>query len=141
MRLGQTSRETQVAKSNLLSSESINYLELIANGQTYRVPPYQRDYSWEEEQWEDLWDDIRALSDRREDRHYMGAIVLQAKSDREFQIIDGQQRLATLSVFALAVLDRLRRMAESGQEAQANQERATGLRNRFIGEKDPASLV
>lgn len=70
----------------------------------------------------------------------MGAVVVEARSDREFLIIDGQQRLATLSVLALAVIGKLRRMGESVQPAE-NQERAAGLRARFVGEKDPASLV
>ena len=47
-----------MAKSHLLNTRTTNYLELIGNGKTYRVPPYQRDYSWSEEQWEDLWNDV-----------------------------------------------------------------------------------
>ena len=130
-----------MAKSNLLNTRTTNYLELVANGRIYRVPPYQRDYSWEEEQWEDLWNDILDLRRRSEDRHYMGALVVEAKSDREFLIIDGQQRLATLSLLALAVIAKLETIAQQGTEPAANRERAVALRNRFIGEKDPASLV
>ena len=71
----------------------------------------------------------------------MGALVVEARSDREFRIIDGQQRLATLSVLALAVIDRLQSLASSGVDVDASRERALALRNRFIGEKDPASLI
>lgn len=130
-----------MARTNLLNTRTTNLLELIGNGRIYRVPPYQRDYSWEEEQWEDLWNDIIDLRGRPDDRHYMGALVVEGKSDREFLIIDGQQRLATLSLLSLAVIAKLRNMAESGKDSDANRERAAGLRSRFIGEKDPASLV
>lgn len=130
-----------MAKSNLLNTRTTNFLELLANGRIYRVPPYQRDYSWEEPEWEDLWNDLLELRAQPGDRHYMGAIVVQAVTDREFEIIDGQQRLATLSILALAVIDRLRKLADQGVAPEANRERASGLRNRFIGEKDPASLV
>lgn len=130
-----------MARTNLLNTRTTNLLELIGNGRIYRVPPYQRDYSWEEEQWEDLWNDIIDLRGRPDDRHYMGALVVEGKSDREFLIIDGQQRLATLSLLSLAVIAKLRNMAESGKNSDANRERAAGLRSRFIGEKDPASLV
>ncbi len=130
-----------MAKANILNTRTINYMELIGNGKLYRVPPYQRDYSWSQEQWEDLWNDIVELRPRAEDRHYMGALVVEGKSDREFQIIDGQQRLATLSLFALAVIDRLQTMAGQGIDVDANRERGRELRNRFIGEKDPASLT
>ena len=130
-----------MAASNLLNTRTINYLELIGNGKSYRVPPYQRDYSWSEEEWDDLWNDIVELRTDREKRHYLGALVVEGKSDREFLIIDGQQRLATLSLLALAVIHRLDAMARGGIDASDNAERSRELRNRFIGEKDPASLV
>ena len=130
-----------MAKANILNTRTINYLELIGNGKSYRVPSYQRDYSWSEEQWEDLWNDIVELRPEPEAVHYMGALVVEGSNDREFLIIDGQQRLATLSLFALAVIDRLQDMTDAGTAPEANTARAQGLRDRFIGEKDPASLT
>ena len=99
-----------MARSNVLNTRTINYLELIGNGKHYRVPPYQRDYSWSEEQWDDLWNDLMDLRADPEERHYLGALVVEERGDREFLIIDGQQRLATLSVLALAVIARLHTM-------------------------------
>lgn len=130
-----------MAKANLLTTATRSFLELIGNGKTYRVPQYQRDYSWDEEQWDDLWSDISDLLERPDDRHYMGALVVEGLSDREFLIIDGQQRIATLSVLALAVLWHLRELANRGVEPAENVERGRQLRARFIGEKDPASLT
>ena len=130
-----------MARPNLLNVRTIDYMELVGNGRVYRVPPFQRDYSWSEEQWEVLWDDLLELLSEPEGRHYLGAVVVESKNDREFQVIDGQQRLATLSLFALAVIDRLDEMARSGIDREDNTERARALRNRFIGEKDPASLI
>ena len=130
-----------MSRTNVLSTATVNYLELIANGKTYRVPPYQRDYAWTEEEWEDLWNDILDLRRQPEGRHYMGALVVHGLSDREFTIIDGQQRLATIGVLSLAVIAKLHRMAGREIDAERNRERARELRNRFIGEKDPASLV
>ena len=130
-----------MSRTNVLSTATVNYLELIANGKTYRVPPYQRDYAWTEEEWEDLWNDILDLLRQPESRHYMGALVVHGLSDREFTVIDGQQRLATIGVLSLAVIAKLHRMADQEIDAERNRERARELRNRFIGEKDPASLV
>ncbi len=130
-----------MAKANLLKTETRSFLELIGNGKTYKVPRYQRDYSWGEEQWDDLWADITDILTRPDDRHYMGALVVEGQSDREFLIIDGQQRIATLSVLALAVLWHLRELAARGTEREENTERARHLRARFIGEKDPALLT
>jgi uncharacterized protein DUF262/uncharacterized protein DUF1524 len=130
-----------MASSNLLNTRTANFLDLLGNGKSYRVPPYQRDYSWEEEQWEDLWNDIIALRDKSEERHYLGALVVEDKDDRNFRIIDGQQRLATLSIFALAIIKTLKGLADSGVDPEANNQRQSSLRGRFIGEKDPASLI
>lgn len=130
-----------MAKANLLNAGSSTFQELTGNGRLYNVPPYQRDYSWTEEQWEDLWTDITELAPRSDDTHYMGALVVEGTSDRAFAVIDGQQRLATLSLLVLAVIGRLLDLAERGIDAEGNRQRAAALRARFIGEKDPASLV
>ncbi|MCS6846087.1 MAG: DUF262 domain-containing HNH endonuclease family protein [Anaerolineae bacterium] len=130
-----------MSRVNVLSTRTVNYLELVGNGKRYFVPPYQRDYSWTEEQWEDLWNDIVDLLPNPDDRHYMGALVVQGESDRDFCIIDGQQRMATLSILSLAVIHRLNALADEGVDPVANRERAKELRNRFIGERDPASLI
>jgi hypothetical protein len=130
-----------MAKANLLNTGTTTFLELIGNGRTYKVPAYQRDYSWTEEQWEDLWTDIEDLTRRPDDTHYMGALVVESHSDREFAVIDGQQRLATLSLLVLAVIGRLLDLARQDVDAESNRQRAEALRTRFIGEKDPASLV
>ncbi|OYU10278.1 MAG: hypothetical protein CFE38_18545 [Comamonadaceae bacterium PBBC1] len=130
-----------MAKSNLLKTQDVTFLDLIGNGKKYRVPSFQRDYAWEEEQWEDLWNDIQELLNAPRSFHYMGALVVEAVTDREFQIIDGQQRVATLSVLALAVIDRLLNLPGDEATNTANAERATELRQLFIGRKDPASLM
>ncbi len=136
-----TEQLLEMGKTNILNTRTINYMELIGNGRSYSVPPYQRDYSWSEEEWEDLWNDIAGLTSGDQDHHFMGSLVIQGKSDREFLVIDGQQRLATLSLFALAIISKLYMMANEGVEPDSNKERAQQLRNRFIGEKDPASLT
>ena len=125
----------------MLSTTTTTYLELIGNGKTYRVPPYQRDYSWTEEEWEDFWNDVVDLHREPDSRHYMGAVVVQAEGDRELLIIDGQQRLATIGVLTLSIIRKLYRMADGNVDPERNRERAAELRHRFIGEKDPASLI
>ena len=127
--------------ANQLHTRTTDYRELLGNGRVYRVPLYQRDYSWTSEQWNDLWMDILEVRAGREDRHYLGTLVVASTNDREFAVIDGQQRLATLGVLALAVIAKLEDLAREGIDSEANRERSKSLRNRFVGEKDPASLV
>lgn len=126
--------------SNLLNTQTIDYLGLIGNGRSYKVPDFQRDYSWDEEQWEDLWRDLEELRPNPNAKHYMGAIVVVQETDRDFRIIDGQQRIATLTILALAVIKLLVDLAEATPNPE-HRERADRLRSRFIGERDPASLV
>ena len=68
----------------------------------YFVPNYQRDYSWTLEQVEELWDDILSSFQQNETDYFMGAIVFskvtQERDKEHFNIIDGQQRLATLTI-------------------------------------------
>lgn len=118
------------------------FRKLMGNGLVYRVPQFQRDYSWEEEQWDDLWQDILASqSPGRESAHYLGYLVLQTKDDRYYDIIDGQQRLTTLSLIVLTVLKRLNELADKGQEAENNRRRSEELRKTYIGYLDPVTLI
>ena len=86
-------------------TRSENLSDLLTPDRKFIVPKYQRDYSWEVEQWNDLWDDIIDL-DEKNNYHYMGYLVLKrdANNDKEFYIIDGQQRLTTISILILAVI-------------------------------------
>lgn len=59
-----------ITKSTLLATKTVNLRTLLSNGTHYEVPAYQRDYSWTEEHWEDLWDDILEI-ERTGRAHYM----------------------------------------------------------------------
>lgn len=124
-----------MAKANLLNTSTATFLELIGNGRLYRVPPYQRDYSWSEEQWEDLWNDIIDLVGRPDDTHYMGALVVEGESDRAFSVIDGQQRIATLSLLTLAAIKQLQNWVAVGVDTDGNTQRSEALRSRYVGDK------
>lgn len=131
-----------MARINLLDTRTTSFGDLISNGKIYQVPPFQRDFSWTEENWEDLWQDILILHNNPNSSHYMGAVVLQSSStlDKEFTIIDGQQRLATLSIIAIAVIDKIQNLVERDEEAKANQERQEILRRTYLGDRDARSL-
>lgn len=91
----------------------------LFEGFFFEIPRYQRYYSWSEEQLEDLWTDLRTLPAEKD--HYFGTIILQETSDRKNQkpdrdftdeqekhlIIDGQQRITTISILFKAMLTEL----------------------------------
>ncbi len=89
--------------------------------------------------WEDLWEDLLTIEASHEE-HYMGAIVLESGERKQFRVIDGQQRMATLSILILACVDYLYSRADKGVDAAANKERAALLESSYLGAKDPTSL-
>lgn len=129
-----------MAVNNLLDTSTVSMSDIIGNGKTYSVPPYQRDYSWKRDQWEDLWNDILAIHERG-NVHYMGSIVLQNMGDKKYHVIDGQQRFSTLTLIALATIKQLQNLVEEGIEVEENNERILLLQKKFIGDKDPGSLT
>lgn len=128
-----------MAVTNLLDTKTVNLNETLGNGKKFYVPLYQRDYSWDEDNWEDLWNDI-LHSYQDNTVHYMGSVVLQNIDGKRYFIIDGQQRFATLSILILAIISRIKELAVQGIDADANIERSEILMNQYIGQKDPASL-
>ena len=117
------------------------FRQLMGNGLLYRVPPFQRDYSWTEEEWDDLWEDILGLLEEEgEPAHYMGYLVLQSADNKQFEIIDGQQRLTTISILILASLNNLQNLVNQDIDADKNQRRKDNLQNSYIGYIDPVTL-
>lgn len=123
-------------------TENNTFRKLIGNGLTYRIPRFQRDYSWTDVEWEDLWRDILAALDPADGgSHYMGYLVLQSEDDKSFDVIDGQQRLTTVSLIVLAVLKNIQRLIDSGNEPEANAQRMNQIRQTYVGYLDPVTLI
>jgi len=123
-------------------TENNTFRKLIGNGLTYRIPRFQRDYSWTDDEWEDLWADLMGtLQPEGESAHYMGYLVLQSSDDKTFEVIDGQQRLTTVSIIVLAVLKNLQRLIDSGNDSEANKRRMEQIRQTYVGYLDPVTLV
>ncbi len=114
------------------------FRKLMSNGIIYSVPKFQRDYSWDDGQWEDLWDDIENLASINEE-HYMGYIVLQEYKDNKkaFYIIDGQQRFVTLSIIILAAMTKIKQLINQGIEKEYNEKNLEFYRESLIGDYNP----
>ena len=123
------------------NTTTTNFGDLIGNNRKYIVPRFQRDYSWEEQQWDDLWQDIISMMKEKGD-HYMGYLVLQSSDSRknEFRIIDGQQRFTTITLLILALIKAIKKKAEAGINAENNKSRYETLMQTYIGRMDPVSL-
>lgn len=80
---------------------------LSKRGIRFRVPPYQRGYEWEHKHFDDLWNDLQRIGEGVE-FHYMGNIILRSEESGDAtEIVDGQQRLVTISILVMAIRDEL----------------------------------
>lgn len=84
--------------------------EFLDTSRQYRIPIYQRTYSWTEEQCDVLFNDILRIGSEDEDaNHFIGSIVYieegisQATREAPFVVIDGQQRLTTIMLLVEAI--------------------------------------
>ncbi len=70
-----------------------------------KIPPYQRNYSWDQKQFNDLWSDILSLRESStETHHFMGLLVLIDQKDH-VEVVDGQQRLTSLFILYITLRD------------------------------------
>lgn len=97
-----------------MEADATTLLEFIKDNQKNQlvIPIYQRLYSWEKEQCKQLWDDIIKIGgDDKMDMHFIGFILYVLDgikySDNELLIIDGQQRLTTITLLLTALRDHL----------------------------------
>ena len=91
---------------------------------TFEVPPYQREYSWvENEEVSEFWHDLRnALN---EDSYFLGLVILTDEGKRK-HVVDGQQRILTLTLLAAALYHEA---LESKRKALAERIQADFLRS------------
>ncbi|GAA6897379.1 DUF262 and DUF1524 domain-containing protein [Helicobacter pylori] len=97
-----------------MEADVMKLLDFIGKSQEKQlvIPIYQRLYSWEKEQCKQLWDDIIKIGgDDKMDGHFIGSILCVldgiTHSDNTLLIIDGQQRLTTITLLLIALRDRL----------------------------------
>ncbi|GAA8121375.1 DUF262 and DUF1524 domain-containing protein [Helicobacter pylori] len=98
-----------------MKADAMKLLDFIGKSQEkqFVIPIYQRVYSWEKEQCKQLWDDIiKTGGNDQIEGHFIGSIVfvhdgIYTTSHNELLIIDGQQRLTTITLLLIALRDHL----------------------------------
>jgi hypothetical protein len=81
--------------------QSFNIKELLSDQARYLIPMYQRNYAWEEGEINQLVQDVFDYhNDHADKTYYIGTLVVFARKDGRFEVIDGQQRFTTLSLLA-----------------------------------------
>lgn len=94
-----------------------NLLELFDSSQkSFVIPVYQRAYSWEQKEWKTFLEDIVEQVEGN-NNYFFGNILLETiKKGVQYEVIDGQQRLTTLTIFMRSLLSILLKRSESGEK-------------------------
>lgn len=83
--------------------------QILYSPSQYAIPVYQRNYRWESPQWQKLWESLGEIAlPNKVGNHFMGFLVFipdlaQPGQNTTFNLIDGQQRLTTLSLLLVAL--------------------------------------
>ncbi|NKB77957.1 MAG: DUF262 domain-containing protein [Gammaproteobacteria bacterium] len=93
--------------------------DILTENKKYVIPRYQRPYSWGNDNAEQLIDDIYQSFKSNEKEYFIGSMICINKGDNSFEVVDGQQRLTTLSLIvsqlSKAVKDKNPRLSEDLQ--------------------------
>lgn len=82
----------------------------LLSSSTFEVPPYQREYSWHDEEVKEFFYDIqRSLDD---ETYFLGLVILTEENGRK-KIVDGQQRIVTLTLLATTLYHEAKRRGRS----------------------------
>jgi hypothetical protein len=94
----------------LIQPKFLSLTDLLAN-RLFRIPQYQRSYSWSSKERQDMFEDIDRLKHRPDQRHFMATVVGLNRGQKTIvtdeysviEVVDGQQRLTTLIVLLKAI--------------------------------------
>jgi uncharacterized protein with ParB-like and HNH nuclease domain len=79
--------------------------ELFDGTNYYKIPDYQRPYEWGEDEIGLLWDDVFAAFEAKDKLYFLGPLILAKNDSDELEVIDGQQRLTTLTILFSVLRD------------------------------------
>jgi len=72
--------------------------DILTENKKFIIPSYQRPYSWSVDNAEQLIDDIYKSSQSDEKEYFIGSMICISKGHNHYEVVDGQQRLTTLSI-------------------------------------------
>lgn len=91
--------------SGIFKPDAKNIIKIFSDADSYyQIPDYQRPYSWEDDQVEQLWDDIYSAMESGDESYFLGPVILIKTKDR-YEVVDGHQRLTTLTILFCVVRD------------------------------------
>ena len=92
---------------DIFKPESLNIKNLFGSPDSlFKIPLYQRPYSWQDEEVETLWNDLYdAYTCQKNPNYFLGSIITISSENSYQDIVDGQQRLTTLMILFCVIRD------------------------------------
>lgn len=91
-----------------MKAEERTIIKVLTEQICYEIPPYQRPYSWERENVDQLLQDIWEACENAESEYFIGSLItIEKKLDSLYEVVDGQQRLTTLNLVLARLRDRI----------------------------------
>jgi len=82
----------------------IQFSDLLSgHNKHFVIPVYQRNYDWSTKQCAQLFDDLISVVNKKQSKHFFGSVVYKPETSSELTIIDGQQRITTVTLLLLAI--------------------------------------
>ena len=90
-----------------MKAEELKIEDVLVRTKTFVIPPYQRPYSWDEDNACQLVEDICTSMNQEDNEYFIGSLICiqDPKNDYRFEIVDGQQRLTTLTLICAKLCD------------------------------------
>lgn len=130
-------------------------LENVFTKKIFRIPDYQRGFAWGQSQLEDFWNDLINLNDERD--HYTGVLtvrkiqsvskesdlywLINGKKYTLYNVIDGQQRLATSIILLKTIFEQLEKRVKSESDILLNFDTLEDHKKTYLYEVKPGELI
>ncbi|MCU4180859.1 DUF262 domain-containing protein [Bosea sp. BH3] len=111
----------------------------VLRGNFIRIPRFQRPYDWDRDNLTEFWNDLK---DRTDPDYFMGSIVIftDSKEKNLISLVDGQQRITTITIMLAIIRDYLKEIGEEGSSKGIHElieTRDIDDKSRFVLEHDP----
>ena len=136
-----------VVEHKFSNTSAVSIVDLLRSNTRFTVPKFQRNYSWDVDKAENLWSDMmenfnivkKDYENTREIQYLLGPIVLVKDGDKddEYLVIDGQQRLSTLTMLFCVARDILLENVKTGANTKPKgvEEIMTLIQNTRMGKR------
>jgi hypothetical protein len=91
--------------SGKIEAKEIMVGNLFSENFMFKIPIYQRPFSWNSDHFHDLFDDISGSMETGHEQYFLGSILLQRTGKNYYDLVDGQQRITALTILLSVIKD------------------------------------